>query len=65
MYWENQLELPSDKGSNRSRGTTRDIGRGPIRITITIIELSVALFVYLLIVVSQIILIQLGLGYYK
>jgi len=25
MYWENQPELPSDKGSNRSRGATRDI----------------------------------------
>ena len=29
MYWENQPELPSDKGSNQSRGTTRDIGKGP------------------------------------
>ena len=29
MYWENQPELPTDKGSNRSRGATRDIGRGP------------------------------------
>jgi len=26
MYWENQPELPSDKGSNWSRGATRDIG---------------------------------------
>ena len=26
MYWENQPELPSDKGSNLSRGPTRDIG---------------------------------------
>jgi len=26
---EKQLELPSDKGSNQSRGATRDIGRGP------------------------------------
>ena len=30
MYWENQPELPSDKGSNRSRGATRDIGSGPL-----------------------------------
>ena len=29
MYWENQPELPSDKGSNRSRGATRDICRDP------------------------------------
>jgi len=28
--WENQQELPSDKESNRSRGATRDIGRGPL-----------------------------------
>ena len=28
MYWENQPELPSDKGSNLSRGATHDIGRG-------------------------------------
>ena len=26
----NQPELPSDKGSNRSRGLTRDIGRGSL-----------------------------------
>ena len=30
MYWENQPELPSDKGSNRSKGATRDIGSGPL-----------------------------------
>jgi len=30
MYWENQPELPSDKGSNRSWGATRDIGRGSL-----------------------------------
>jgi len=29
MYWENQPELPSDKGSNWSRDTTRDIGSPP------------------------------------
>jgi len=29
MYWENQPELPSDKGSNQSWGVVRDIGRGP------------------------------------
>ena len=28
--WENQPELPSDKGSNRSRDATCDIGRGPM-----------------------------------
>ena len=28
MYWENPPVLPSDKGSNRSRSATRDIGRG-------------------------------------
>ena len=27
---ENQPELPSDKGSNHSRGATRDIGSGPL-----------------------------------
>mgnify|MGYP006890267366 CR=1 FL=1 len=31
MYWENQPELPSDKGSNWSRGETRDIGSPPLR----------------------------------
>ena len=30
MYWENQPELPSDKGSNWSRGATRDIGSPPL-----------------------------------
>ena len=30
MYGENQPEQHSDKGSNRSRGATHDIGRGPI-----------------------------------
>jgi len=29
MYWENQPKLPSDKGSNWSRGATRDIGSPP------------------------------------
>jgi len=32
MYWENQLELTSGKGSNRSRGATRDIGSGPLKV---------------------------------
>jgi len=31
MYWENQPELPSDKGSNRSWGASRDFGRGPFK----------------------------------
>jgi len=31
MYWENQPELPSYKGSNWSRGATRDIGSPPLR----------------------------------
>ena len=31
MYWENQPELPSDKGSNWSRGATRDIGSPPLK----------------------------------
>ena len=30
MYCENQPELLSDKGSNRSRGATHDIGSGPL-----------------------------------
>jgi len=30
MYWENQPELPSDWGSNWSRGATRDIGSPPL-----------------------------------
>jgi len=30
MYWENQPELPSDKGSNWSRGATRGIGSPPL-----------------------------------
>ena len=30
MYCENQPELPIDKGSNWSRGTTRDIGSPPL-----------------------------------
>ena len=30
MSWENQPELPSDKGSNWSRGATRDIGSLPL-----------------------------------
>ena len=30
MYWENQPELPSDKGSNWLRGATRDIGSPPL-----------------------------------
>ena len=30
MYWENQPELPSDKGSNWSRGATCDIGSPPL-----------------------------------
>ena len=29
MYWENQQELPSDKGRNWPRGATRDIGSPP------------------------------------
>ena len=32
MYWENQPELPSDKGSNWSRGATLDIGSPPLLI---------------------------------
>ena len=30
MYWENQPELPSDKGRNWSRGATRDIRSPPL-----------------------------------
>ena len=30
MYWEHQPELPNDKGSNWSRGATRDIGSPPL-----------------------------------
>ena len=32
MYWENQPKLPSDNGSNRSRGANRDIGSGPLKV---------------------------------
>ena len=39
MYWENQPELPSDKGSNRSRGTTRDIGSGPLSVYIGMVQI--------------------------
>ena len=30
MYWENQPEPPSDKGSNWSKDATRDIGSLPL-----------------------------------
>ena len=31
MYWENQPELPSDKGiKRRARGVTRNIGSSPL-----------------------------------
>ena len=46
MYWENQPELPSDKGSNRSRGATHDIGRGDPLNCMETVELYVEDYMY-------------------
>ena len=43
MYWENQPELPSDKGSNWSRGATRDIG-SPLIYCIYFIQIPIISF---------------------
>ena len=34
MYWKYQPELPRDKGSNRPRGATHDIGSGPFNVSL-------------------------------
>jgi len=44
MYWENQPELPSDKGSNWSRGATRDIGSPPFTAYYYHTDLSMGMF---------------------